>query len=584
MELRWYQRESCNATWHHLARGCEAGNPAIVLPTGAGKSLVIAELCRAAVEQYQGQVIVLAHRKELLAQNAEKIQTLIPQIKIDLYSAGLRRWGTEAPVVVAGIQSCFKKAADFGRRHLVLIDECHLIPDSDDGMYRTFLTQLAAINPKLKMVGLTATPFRTGDGSICGEGKMFRNVCYSAPLQKLIGEGFLSEITSKSADASVDTSNLHIRGGEFIGNEAEQLFDTKDNVQAACKEIVTRTQGRNSIMVFCSGVMHAGDVADAIEEMTGEQVGVITGESSNIERGTFIENFKSRRLRWLVNVDVLTTGFDAPCVDAIAVLRATMSPGLFAQICGRGLRTYQGKTNCLILDFGENIKRHGALDDPMYGLKQKKKIEIEVDENREPQPNEKRCPGCDEIVSANLRLCECGYKFPARHEANASSDDVLSKPITWKILDVKLSRHRKKTSVEGTPDTLRVDYTCIKKDDIGNLNEETISEWVCLEHGQGFAFTKARVWWLAHSNAELPSGIDEAIDLFNRGAVGMPEEITTIKEGGFYRIQKTSGIIKPAVWQEPRESGDILGWDEWGEPIYEELVEPSETQDEELPF
>ncbi len=147
--LRPYQSAAVSAFWSFL-RG-QSGNPVIVLPTGAGKSLVIAQVCHDAVKRFNGKVIVLAHRKELLSQNADKIRRLAPDLDIGIYSAGLRkRDGLDADVCVAGIQSIFKKAYDLGQRHLVLIDEVHLVPRDGEGMYQHFLTELQSANEKVR--------------------------------------------------------------------------------------------------------------------------------------------------------------------------------------------------------------------------------------------------------------------------------------------------------------------------------------------------------------------------------------------------------------------------------------------------
>lgn len=637
MQLRWYQTEaSCTAFNHVFCGGPEAGNPIVTIPTGGGKSAIIGDLCRKAIEQ-DGRVVVLAHRKELLEQNADKIARFLPDhIAIGTYSAGLKKKETNEPVLVAGIQSVFRKAHELGRRHLVIIDEAHLVPNRDEGMYRDFLRDLGKINPRLRVIGLTATPFRTGEGSICSPDGIFRRECYTVPIQRLIAEGFLCEITSTAAKGSLDTSSLHIRAGEFISSEVENLFDQSPNVTAACREVVEMFGGRRSCIVFCCAVLHAEHVAAKIEEFTGENVGLVTGETPPLVRAATLENFKNGLLRWLINVDVLTTGFDSPNIDAIAVMRATASPGLFAQICGRGLRTSPHKTNCLILDFGENVKRHGPIDAADYGMKPKKQRSQKETET-ESDGNKKRCPGCNEETAANTRRCDCGFIFPFNHQGNAASDDVLSKPKRFVVDEVKVNRH-KKAKGDG-PNTLRIDYDCQTESEIDKWKEldsidcphcgavntaqehgreidndsphkgrldcracgsyiqwlprrydrklgyERISEWVCLEHPTGFALTKAKLWWRAHTNAEFPEGIfsvdefgeevcvsspiDQAIDLFNRGAFAMPHHITVVREGKFWKIVKAELDPKPESWSE--EVAEPAPWE-------------SQPQDEEAPF
>lgn len=540
--LRWYQEEACAAAWQHLCG--QAGNPVVVLPTGAGKSHVIAEISRKAIEEYKGRVIVVAHRKELLDQNAEKIRALLPDVKIGTFSAGLRKRETGEDIVVGGIQSIFRKAHEFGERHLVLIDEVHLVPRDGEGMYRTFINELRAINPKLRMIGLTATPFRTNEGSLCRADGLFQKICYDAPIQRLIADGFLCPVTNQAATSQANTSGLYIRGGEFIAREVENLFSGHAVVMPACREIVEKTRDRHSVLVFCSGVDHAGEVATTIQGLTGERCGIVDGNTPPLERASILADFKAQRLRFLCNVDVLTTGFDAPCVDAIAILRATMSPGLFAQICGRGLRIHESKANCLILDFGENIKRHGPIDAIDYGRERQK---AGTGEGEAPT---KICPNCEEPLHAGVRECSCGFRFPDRQPKHGESADVasavLAEPETWRVEGGLWHRHVKRNAPEAPP-TLRIDYQCVRSDG-GNI-VETISEWVCLEH-TGFALQKAHRWWREHSRALPPASVEDAIYLSACGATVCPYEITTIAEGRFRKITARKIDELPETWRE----------------------------------
>ena len=541
MELRWYQTEACRAAWDWLCSN--PGNPVICLPTGAGKSLVIAELCREASERFGGRVIILAHRKELLQQNAAKIRDAAPSLDVGIYSAGLDRRDTDHAVVVAGIQSAFRRAPDFGARHLVLIDEVHLVGNDDGTMYRRFLDDLRAINPHLRMIGLTATPYRLDIGPICRPDSIFHRVAYSAPVRQLINEGWLCNLTTKPAASTVDTSGVHLRGGEFVPGETERLFESV--VRPACQEIVAKCKGRHSVLVFCSGVRHASQVAAELVQLTGEQVGIVTGESLDIERASILGQFKAGRLRWCCNVDVLTTGFDAPNIDAIAVLRATMSPGLFCQIVGRGFRVHQSKQDCLVLDFGGNIKRHGPIDALEYGIqdsRQKTAGDAPV----------KACPNCEQEVLISAKECpECGWHFPQdrdpSHDTKADDSQILSDPETWLVDEVAYSVHWKKKAGPDDVPTLRVDYTAHKEGAEGNLAQEQISEWICLEH-EGFAGRKAARWWTARSIAPVPATVEDAVDLCRRGAVAAPRSINIAKQGRWWRVLSAELDAKPDEW------------------------------------
>ena len=553
MEPRHYQQQSHDAVWDFLRQ--ESGSPLVVLPTGAGKSLVIAMLVEQA-RAFDARVIVLQHRKELIEQNAEKIQILLPDIKVGINSAGLRRHSFDDDVICAGIQSVYRKAHEFGRRELIIVDEAHLLSSSNDTMYGQFLADIRVINPRARLIGLTATPFRTGEGPICGKNKLFQRICYEAQTGDLINEGFLCPITNKAALAQVDTSGIKTRGSEFIGHDMQRAFDTDDNVTAACSEIVEKCHDRHSVLCFASGVHHAESVAECLRNLTAETVGVVTGETIPLERSAHLGNFRNGQLRWLVNCDVLTTGFDAPCIDAIAVLRATMSPGLFAQIVGRGLRMHELKTECLVLDFGENIKRHGSLDDPEYGRASVSSRGENGGEVAERNGRGKECLNCGIDVAANSRACpDCQFSFPVKHESTADETSALTgeaEPETWDVVSVSWNRHEKKKDPDAPP-TLRVIYECRPEGITGNLMTEHISEWVCFEH-EGFAFRKAQAWWDAHSLAPFPEGVDDAAGWLTSGAARMPSQITTQKERQWYRILNVEfESEKPTkeVWTEP---------------------------------
>jgi DNA repair protein RadD len=442
MELRWYQQEAVEAVYNHLCT--QAGNPIVCLPTGSGKSLVIAELARRAITDFGGRVLVLQHRKELISQNADKVRKLI-SIPVGEYSAGLRRYATKEDIVLCGIQSVYNKASLFDVRNLILIDEAHLCSPSDESMYQTFLNDMRTINPTIRFVGLTATPYRTGEGALCKADGVFQKLVYNAPIKQLMEEGYLCRVTNKPAVGQVDTSSLHLRYGEFITKEVDALFGGMATAEA-CKEVLQACVGRRSIMVFCSSVKHAEGVVSTLRTLTDDKVEMVEGGTTPLERASILAGFVSQSIRILVNVDVLTTGFDAPCVDAIAILRATASPGLFAQIVGRGLRTHVSKQDCLVLDFGENIKRHGPIDAIDFGKPRSPKGEsLPADDEG------KECPNCQLVVPSRKQSCECGFRFSVRvptHEEKADTvAQIISEPEVFQVSTVRYYKHEKEGKI-----------------------------------------------------------------------------------------------------------------------------------------
>ena len=578
MEPRDYQKAADEAVWDYL-RTSPDGHPLIVLPTGAGKSLVIAMLIQQALE-YGGRVICLAHRKELLEQNREKILALCPGIQVGLNSAGLRRHDFDSDVICAGIQSVYRKALEFGRRELIIVDEAHLISDNEDSMYSRFIGDLVKVNPRARLVGLTATPYRTGEGLLSGPDRLFSEIVYEAFTGDLIAAGYLCPLTNKPTEQAVDTSAIAIRGGEFAQKQMEQAFDQDDIVEAACRELVSKAEGRRSIIVFCSGVDHAQHVAQKLVDRTIDHVGVITGQTPKEERAQMLQHFRDGDYRWLVNVDVLTTGFDAPRVDCVAVLRATMSPGLFCQIVGRGLRLHPSKSDCLVLDFGGNIQRHGSLDSPDYGREtggrsRSQVLEDETVEREPARPAEIICPSCGNGVAARFAFCpECGANIPEaiRHEATADVDGKLigeEGPVSWVVSDVYWRKHVKKGDIDAPP-TLCVSYWVHRAGAGGNLEQQEVREWVCFDH-QGFARTKADRWWQDRSETQEPASVADALRLLELGACRQPSTITTVKEGKWRRIVSVDyADQKPAL-------EDLAA-------MAAENVEPAEGLDDWMPF
>ena len=530
--LRDYQQGAVDAVWNHLST-TRGSNPVVSIVTGGGKSLVNAQLVTDAVKKHGGRVICLATRKELLVQNQQELQFLSPEIESGLFCAGLKKKEKEQDVIFASIQSCYNKAYDFGERHLVIVDEAHEIGKAEDSMFQTFFSDLGVSAPKHRVIGLTATPYRTKTGKIAGKGKMFDKIVYETNVREMIRDGWVSNIVSQPSENEYDTTNLEVRGGEFVETGMQDLFSAHEPSARACAEIVEKCRGRKSIMVFCAGVAHAEMVCESLTKITGEEVALVTGETLPLQRESYLERFKEGKIRWLVNVAVLTTGFNAKQVDAVCVLRATLSPGLFAQIVGRGLRTFPGKEDCLILDFGQNVKRHGPIDHPKYGVPTE--WARKQGGGAGTGPRYKVCPNCDEEISANLRQCECGFMFVNTQKASDKDNKILSTPDVYEVLEMSWNKHTKRSDPKAPP-TLRVDYKCRKAGgEGGNLSDKRISEWVCVQHS-GFAWQKAEKWWADRCEIEMPKTVDEAIDLFNRQAVADTLQISVVKQGKYDRI------------------------------------------------
>lgn len=515
MELRYYQRDAIEALYK-FCQDNPGRNPCIVLPTGGGKTHVIVQVCRD-VQSWQGRVLILAHVKELLDQAASKLKA-VDGLDVGIYSAGLNSRDTDSDIIVAGIQSVYNRGLELaGSRpfNIVIVDEAHRIPLDGEGMYCQLLNDLKAANPKLRVVGLTATPYRTGKGYVCGDSNILNDICYEADIKELIAGGFLCELSSKRSVASVDMGGVAVYKGEYKTAEMEQRFNVDDKVKSAVDEIVRYSANRKKVLIFCCGIDHASSVAMELDAIEPGKVRVVT--SHHGERDNAIESFKMGSCKYLVNVNCLTEGFDATAIDCVVLLRATISPGLYYQMVGRGLRTDPSKSDCLVLDFGGNVQRHGTIDNLKIG-----KARCSGGEGEAPV---KPCPNCNELVHAGLLICTaCGFEFPPiepNHEASASDDSPLEGPVVevYQVDSVGYSIHQKRTKdgESQKPPSMRVTY-------YDGVNSVVADEWICVEHS-GFAFEKALSWWQRRSANPMPRSVEDAVAMANQGALIEPSAI-----------------------------------------------------------
>lgn len=353
-ELRPYQREAVQATLRHFR---ENRNPALIaLPTGAGKSIVIAELARIA----KGRVLVLAHVRELVEQNHSKYEAL--GLDAGIYSAGLHRKESTQKTIFASIQSIARADESFfANFSLVVIDECHRVSMQDETQYRQVIAKLQKENPAICVLGLTATPYRLGFGWIyqmhtqkkvrrTSEDRFFKTCVYELPLKYMIENGYLTRpIQITSPVTCYDFSTLKLVEGHYSTTQIEAILkDQKKITPVILANIVDMARDREGVMIFTSSVSHAHEI---LKHLPSDRSAIVVGETADVERDAIIAAFKAKRLKYLVNVSVLTTGFDAPHVDVIALLRPTESVSLYQQIIGRGLRLSPGKTDCLVLDY-----------------------------------------------------------------------------------------------------------------------------------------------------------------------------------------------------------------------------------------
>ena len=586
MILRPYQSAAVQSVWDYLENN--EGNPVVVLPTGGGKTPVLATIASHAVKEWQGRVLIISHVKELLEQSADKLRAIAPDISFGVYSAGLGSRDMGQDVIIGGIQSMVKAgAAAFGRRDLIIVDESHMIPTGGTGMYQTFLREAKLATDHVRMIGLTATPYRTSTGEIYGDGALFSDICFEVSVLELIEQGYLCPLATAPISRHLlpDLSGVKKRGGEFVDGDLQRAMMHGHLVPNAVDDMMGKAAERKSIIVFAVSIAHAAAITNELKAR-GEIAAMVDGNTPSLERSWTVAEFKSGAIRWLVNVGVFTVGFDATAVDCVCLVRPTCSAGLYYQMVGRGLRLHKDKQNCLVLDYGGNIARHGPIDS--IKVKARSGDDAEAKECEECgadcHPANKACPQCGSKFQKECFSCHLMYdmddescphcgKSPTRerevtHETTAdAASAILSTQIkiTTEVMDVgdiaysKHIRRKLKPGETHINPTLKVEY--FAPGAAAFVRTPIATEYICIEH-EGYAYNKAVNWWARRSNDPMPLTVDQAVGIANHGGLAYCEQITVRNDPKktFPEITHHKLGPKTALEHDPAESAADLSF------------------------
>jgi len=529
---RPYQQEAIDALDYHMMH--KPNNPLVVIPTGGGKSLLMAMAILKWKEAYPPlRVVVLAHRKELVDQNSKELTGMFPLGDVGVYSAGLGRKDMDNSILFASIDSIYNKAGHFPPFDVVIVDEAHRVPARGEGKYRQFIKECKITSPNLRVVGFTATPFRMGCGAIAHKDHVLNEICYEANVGKLIDDGYLCKLRSKIGDVKPDLSNVKRNsGGDYIEASLSAAVNKADIVSRAIRsamEIII-AEKRKSVLFFCVDIAHCKAVSMELAKY-GVDAPCVTGKTPNSERDRLCNDFKDGKIKALCSVNVFSEGFNAKRVDCIVLMRPTLSAGLYVQQVGRGLRLHDAKTDCLVLDYGNCIAEHGPIDCLEAG-------EVKIIE----------CGGCGDVFSRAIGKCpHCDWVIPKEEveraeaeerEKRMHNDEVSQRailgmqPEDLKVNEVSVYRHCK----AGNPDSLRVEYRC---------GLSVFREWICLDHG-GFAEKKARRWWGERFGSDEAGAITvaKALEdmLLGQRIQSVTEGITIIRRGKYHEI--TQHLLK----------------------------------------
>jgi DNA repair protein RadD len=499
----YYQANAVRAIFEYFDTGGR-GNPVLALPTGTGKSLIpplfIVEVMRHWPNQ---RFMILTHVKELVSQNADKMIKVWPDAPMGIYSAGLGIKDTMMPITFGGVASVYKRIEAFGHIDILFIDECHLLNLNSTSMYMQLIAKLRANNPYLKVIGLTATPFRLGQGYVT-DGGLFTdiivNLCRMEEFNRLVAEGYMCPLIPKRTATEIDTSGVGIQNGDYSLSQLAAALDVDSLTKAICTEICQWGADRRSWLIFCSGIEHADHVAEVLRWM-----GVPTASvhSKSEHRDKHIEDYQAGKLRALTNNNVLTTGFDDPKTDLIAMCRPTLSPGLWVQMLGRGTRIspITGKIDCRVLDFARNTANLGPINDPRIPRKK-------LDGPGGDAPV-KICDNCGTYNHASVRFCiQCGseFHFQTKIVKTADTAELIRGdfPI-FEEFDVDRVIYVNSVGKDSGKNYIRVCYYC---------DMRMFSEPLMLEHG-GMPGKRSRDWWRQRYHSEPPATCLEAMQFVN---------------------------------------------------------------------
>jgi len=527
IQLRPYQTDGLDAIWNYFQSG-NIGNPVLAWPTGTGKSVVPAIFIESVMRLWPTQrFLMITHVKELIQQNYNVLLKVWFNAPVGIYSAGLKQKDYAHSIVYGGIQSMIKNPMQFGFRDIIFIDEAHLISQEDSSMYLTFIAAMKLINPNLKVIGLTATPFRMGQGYIT-DGGLFTDIVHDLTsmdnFNKLISDGYLAPLIPLRTKTELNVNEVSVQKGEFVASSLQKAVDKQEITFQGLREVVDAGANRNAWLLFASGIEHAEHIAEMLGSFGIDCAPIHSKRPSNYNDDA-INAFKSGELKSLVNYGKLTTGFDYPSIDLIGMFRPTLSVPLWIQMLGRGTRPVypagmpletveqrleairsSHKQNCLVMDFARNTPRLGPINDPQIPRKKgESQGEVPI----------KICDNCGAYNHTRVQFCcQCGneFEFKIKIKAKAGTEELIrtNDKIETPIIElfdvdrVSYNRHIKidrKTKTALSAPMIKVQYMC---------GLRTFNEWVLMQ-GTGLNLHKAHEWWRMRTKENIPVTTDEAL-------------------------------------------------------------------------
>lgn len=504
-EDRQYQDEVFEAVFDHLFN--HEGNGVVAAPGGVGKSHMMNRIIKHLVTKWQGtRVLSLVHDAKVIKQNHDAMLKFWKNAPVGIYSSGLKRRDTLHPILYCGIQSVAKRAEQLGAFNIIFVDECDLLSPKEETLYQKLIAKCKEMNPKVRVLGFTATPYRLGTGCLTNLDLWDRIIIDLTATDRFnwfVDNGYLSPLVTKKAAVEIDVTNIRMKGGEFDDKEMQEAADTEELNRAVVEECIRYGSDRNHWLVFASGVKHGHKLAKLFNAR-GVPTIMLSGEDSMDEREAGEKAFRAGEYRCLVNVGLYGRGWDFPALDMLAWARATQSVALWVQGCVRLTRTSPEKENGLVLDFAGNTRRLGPVNDPIVPAARRKGDQVKG------EAPVKECPECHSYLHTRTMVCpDCGYVFPppSTIRKTAAEDDIMRKtkdtnPVIEEFYVLGI-RYKPTISKSGKY-YLKITYS---------VGTASFHEAMWFDHATGPTKRNLEKWWTHRGGLlPIPDGTDEAGD------------------------------------------------------------------------
>ena len=548
--LRPYQEEALDAVLDGIRT-----QPNILLQaaTGAGKTIIFSALIKYCLEHYKMRIGVIAHREQLVRQARDKLLSVWPE-GADLIGTACASVSSnvelERPVVIGSPQTLARRIGEMPPLHMLIVDECHRLPPVGvESQYGTLINSLREYYPKMRLVGVTATPFRLGHGYIYGDEcragvqNWWNDLAYSISIRTLQDAGFLVPYRGKATDEP-DLSGVKKSAGEFNLHDLSERCSQAVHVRSAVKAVQDYAQDRRHIVVFGVTIEHAEILRDAFVEAGYSSV-VVHSKQPHDLRMQNLADFDGGKVQVICNVGVLTEGWDCTSVDCMVMCRPTMSPALFVQMVGRGLRLHDGKEDCLLLDLSGNWKRHGDPNEPLVTWTDGKRKNLASDPE-EPQNEGAVCPKCQECVTASAIVCPyCGKELKQVENKRLKLYDLTMTERRNKTREVRiLSAKFESFWSRAGNHMLRLGMQCSEGE---NLLPIYVSHFLDIEgQGSDWGRQKAVKAWTSvfRGKIPVPLTVDEAMERI--GELQVPDTAYVVEKGKYVNVKRWGTVYGSA--------------------------------------